>query len=227
MLRRYAFAFAVGVLGSIVTFVSAAQADKAPRRAKRAIVAVPVQTWTGWYGGGSIGYADGQVTRGTPSFPASASLAPSGFVGALYGGYDYQLANNFVLGARLTVPILSLSSSAPSGGVTFVGKVKSAVILTGRIGYPIGKIMPYALGGGVWGRGEATVVGFGSATADHTGYIVGFGAEYRLTPNWSIDANYSFLSMDKQTYNFVPVGGSAVQQGFDSHNFMIGAHYRP
>ena len=183
-------------------------------------------TWTGWYGGVSIGYAAGEVTRGTPSLPATANLKPDSFVGAVLGGYDHQFANNVVFGARVTVPIFSLKDSTPSGAVTLQSDATWAVIFAGRLGYSFGQWMPYVLGGGVWGGGKATVVGIATVEQDHFGYIVGVGAEYRLYRNWSIDMNYSFISMGKETYNFVPFGGLPVVHGFESHNFMIGANYR-
>ena len=122
-----------------------------------------VMNWTGWYLGASVGYVDGRVTAGTPASPAVTNINPTGFVGTVLGGYDYQFANNVVLGARLAVPMLSISSSTPSGfGPTFTGKVKSAVILAGRLGVAMDRWLPYVVAGGVWGRGEGTVTGFGT-----------------------------------------------------------------
>jgi high affinity Mn2+ porin len=187
------------------------------------------ETWTGWYGGVSIGYAHGDVRRGTPILTVTDVLSPSSFVATLVGGVDYQFANNVVIGARVLLPFFSLSDSVASGGLTYKGKVKRAILFAGRLGYSFGRFMPYVLGGGVWGRGEASVAGVPGVVAveaDHTGYIVGVGVEYRLFHNWSIDGAYHYVSMEKATYNFIPFGGVPVIYGYDSHAFTVGANYR-
>jgi len=208
-----------------IGFSSVASAADIPVKA-HPITPPIAYSWTGWYVGASAGYASGQVVNGVPSFPASANIKPSGFVGTVLGGYDYQFANNIVLGARLAVPILSISDSTPSGAVTFQGKVKSAVVVAGRLGYAMGNVLPYFVGGGVWGRGEGTVIGIGTANANHTGYLLGGGVEYMFLPHWSVDANYTYISLGNSTYNFTPFGGLAVQEGFRSNNFTVGVNYR-
>jgi outer membrane immunogenic protein len=90
----------------------------------------------------------------------------------------------------------------------------------------MGNVLPYFVGGGVWGRGEGTVVGVGTANANHTGYLLGGGVEYMFLPHWSVDANYTYISLSNSTYNFTPFGGLAVQEGFRSNNFTVGVNYR-
>ena len=224
MLRRVVSLSVVSAVISVVSSVAGA-ADlpvyKAPPRV------TVVQNWTGWYIGGSVGYVDGQVTRGTPSFAPSSNLKPKGVVGTILGGYDYQFANNVVLGVRGAVPILSISSTTPSGGaLPFGAKVDRAAILAGRAGYAFGNILPYVVGGGAWGRGTAQVIGFANVTNNHTGYIVGGGVEFRVAGNWTVDVNYTHTGFGKKGYNFTPFGGIVVQQGFTSDNFSVGANYR-
>lgn len=193
----------------------------------RPVVAPAPLTWTGWYGGASIGYAAGQVTRGTPSAPETDNLSPKSVVGTLQAGFDYQTASNFVLGGRVIVPFFSLKQTTPTAGASLGVDVKRAVIFTGRVGYAMGPWLPYIIGGGVWGRGEAIVVNIASVQQDHWGGIVGVGIEHRVARNWSVDANYTYIGMSRETYNFVPFGGLPVVHGFDSHNVTIGVNYRP
>jgi high affinity Mn2+ porin len=224
MLSRHRAAFAVCVLISVAPVAGASAADlftKAP------IAQTPVPlVWTGWYAGGAIGYASGEVTLGSPSTGGAGNLEPSGIIGLIHAGADYQFANNFVLGARVVLPIFFLKDSTRSAGFTNRAEAKGSVLFAGRVGYAFGSYLPYVLGGFVWGRGEATTVGVTTIKQDHHGYVVGGGVEYRWLPNWSIDANYTFVSMDKETYNFVPFGGAAVSRGFESHNVTIGVNYR-
>jgi opacity protein-like surface antigen len=197
-----------------------------PVKAARVVVPPP-PTWTGWYGGVSIGYASGQVTRGTPSAPETDNLTPNSVVATLLGGFDYQTTSNFVLGARVAVPLFSLKQTTPSTTVPLGVDVRRAVIFAGRVGYAMGPWLPYVIGGGVWGRGRAVVIGIATVDADHWGGIIGGGVEYRVAPNWSVDANVTYISMSKETYNFVPFGGLPVVHGFESTNFTIGLNYRP
>jgi high affinity Mn2+ porin len=226
MFSKVAVVAVACVVGSSIVSATTASAADLPVKAPYVPVNV-VQNWTGWYLGGSVGYIDGQVTRGTPSFPATSALKPSGIVGTVLGGYDYQFANNIVLGGRVSVPIFSISSSTPSGtGVTFAAKSKGAVLFQGRAGYAIGNWLPFVIGGGVWARAEGQVVGIGVVDADHSGYVIGTGVEYRVTPSWSIEAAFTHVELSKEIYNFRPFGGLAVQQGFESNNFTLGANYR-
>jgi high affinity Mn2+ porin len=227
MTTKFVSAIAVWMSIGVVAVSTANAAEILPTKAPPPPPPPPlVQNWTGFYGGVSIGYASGDVKRGTPILAATDSISPSSFVATLIGGYDYQFANNVVLGARLLVPFFSLSDSVASGGFTFQGKVKNAVIGAGRLGYSFGHWMPYILAGGVWATGQAEVVGIAKVDAHHTGYILGLGAEYRLYRNWSIDALYSYVSVGKETYNFAPFGGVAVVYGYESHNFTVAANYR-
>lgn len=221
------FAVALVAVAAISAGSQIAVAADMPVKARPSVVAVePPLTWTGFYGGVSIGYADGKVTRGTPSDPNTTNLKPDSFVGAVSVGADYQFANNIVLGAKVTVPVFSLKDQTPSGGVTLGADVNWAVIAVGRLGYAFGPWLPYVMGGGVWGEGEASVVGIGNVTQNHTGYVVGGGLEYRVTRHISIDANYSYISMGKETYDFRRFGGLPVVHGFTSNNFMVGANFR-
>src|SRR5688500_19322617 len=45
--------------------------------------------------------------RSTSLTGATVSADPDGFVAALFAGYDWQLPNNFVIGARISAPVWS------------------------------------------------------------------------------------------------------------------------
>jgi opacity protein-like surface antigen len=230
MSRQISRAVVAGAFALTVMPIAAVQgADlytKAPIAKAPVTMVAPAYNWTGWYVGASVGYSSGNLRLGTPAVPETAGLDPSGGFVAIQGGYDYQFSNNWVLGARLTVPIVSIKDSIFATGATLEARAKSAVVLAARLGYSYGNYLPYVFGGVAWARGEGTRVGVGSATADHTGFVLGLGLEAYLARHWTIDVNYTYLNLSREGYNFVPFGGSVLQYGFESHNFLIGAHYR-
>lgn len=188
----------------------------------------PVPIWTGFYLGAGAGYSWGQVETGAVANPDAAALRPKGAFAVLQGGYDYQFSNNVVLGVRLTVPILGMSDSrfSPVAGTNIETRARSAVLLGTRLGYAMGNWMPYVLGGFVWARGEGTSVGCCTVRANHTGGFIGGGIETLIARNWSVELNYSYVSVGKSDYDFTPFGGSVLQYGYNSHNLTAAVNYR-
>jgi opacity protein-like surface antigen len=195
---------------------------------KAAPVPYPTVNWTGWYIGAGASYSWGQVDLGGFANPDASGVKPEGVVALLQGGYDYQFANRFVLGARLAIPITKLKDTtfSPVAGTNIRGETTAAAILTGRLGYSMGSWLPYAVAGGVWARGEATSVGVGSADADHTGYIVGLGVETYIARHWTVDVNYTYIDMSKEHYDFTPFGGAVLSYGYHSSNLTLAINYR-
>ena len=52
---------------------------------------------------------------------------------------------------------------------------------------------------------------------------IGAGVAYAMTRTWSLDAQYSYIHLPKQTYNF---GAGPEKFGENSHNVMLGVNYR-
>jgi outer membrane immunogenic protein len=194
----------------------------------KAPIAYQKPNWTGWYVGGGGGYAWGDVKLGTIANPDASNLKPSGGFLIVQGGYDYQFANNVVLGGRLIIPVLSVKDDtfSPIAGALISGKAKSAVMLTGRLGYAAGNYLPYFIGGFVWARGEAENVNCCAVRANHTGSVFGVGLETKIYKNWSFDTNYSYVGMRKADYDFTPFGGAVVTYGYNSHNLTAAVNYR-
>jgi outer membrane immunogenic protein len=223
------FRSALAGLVSVCCVTGASAADlytKAPIYSKTPIAYQ--KNWTGWYVGAGGGYSWGDVTLGTVANPNASNLNPSGGFFVVQGGYDYQFANNVVLGARVIVPVLSVRDEtfSPIAGSLISGKAKSAVMLAGRLGYAMGNYLPYVIGGYVWARGEAENAGCCSVTARHTGGLIGLGLETAIYQNWTLDVNWSYVDMSKSDYNFTPFGGAVVTYGFKAHNLTAAVNYR-
>src|SRR5438067_5319655 len=100
-----------------------------------------VYNWTGFYIGGHVGGA----------FAGNNSLQGSDarFLGGVQGGFDYQFAPNWVLGAEAQYSFLSgnaFSAAFPNGYI-YTNDRRGIGSVTGRLGYTWGPALLYVKGG--------------------------------------------------------------------------------
>src|SRR5450631_3062585 len=139
------------LLGAAALFAFAAPAVAAdiPARtySKAPVYTAPeaVYNWTGFYIGGHLGGA----------FGGDNSLQGSGgrFLGGVQGGFDYQFATNWVVGAEAQYSWLSNNNNNNvifPAGTTITAKNDQLGSVTGRLGYTWGPALLYAKGGYAW-----------------------------------------------------------------------------
>jgi outer membrane immunogenic protein len=137
----------LGAAAMIAVAAPAFAADMPPRTYTKApVYTAPevVYNWTGFYIGGHLGGA----------FAGNNSLEGSGgrFMGGVQGGFDYQFATNWVVGAEAQYSWLSNNNN----GVLFPGSTLVTTnnnqlgSATGRFGYTWGPALLYAKGGYAW-----------------------------------------------------------------------------
>src|SRR5881227_2249372 len=137
-----------------------------------------VYNWTGFYVGGHVGGA----------FAGNNSLQSSDarFLGGVQGGFDYQFAPNWVMGAEAQYSWLSGGNNNSvifPAGTAVSGRVADQIgSVTGRFGYTWGPALLYAKGGYAWRDGNITGVttagvpqGFTTNGNHKDGYTVGGG----------------------------------------------------
>ncbi|WP_442755263.1 outer membrane protein [Methylocystis sp. JAN1] len=176
----------------------------------------PSLDWTGFYVGVNGGYGGGTV-GGVTAF-AQPGLAFSTYVsnragGAVAGGqagYNYQLANQIVLGIEtdaqwsgVTAWHQATTIGGPGGFVftdtpnamTWFGTTRA------RIGYAHGLSLLYATGGVAYGEITTNGAQFagalfsGSGARTQVGWTAGGGSEYALNPNLSLKAEYLYVDL--------------------------------
>ncbi|HEY8715207.1 MAG TPA: outer membrane beta-barrel protein [Candidatus Acidoferrum sp.] len=156
--------------------------------------------------------------------PVTGRLDSSGFVGGIQGGYNWQLAPTWVVGLEgdyswtgAGANIQGVWKFFPSGQPSFpttlsslTDNLDSLASVRGRIGYLVTpNALAYVTGGAAWGRFDYSA--FARNTANNylastsfskiqSGFVVGGGLEWALTPNWLIRGEYLY-------YEF---GGSSV-----------------
>ena len=206
----------------------------------------PAVTWTGCSAGVNIGYGWQRNHAYDPNVPGDTGAdTGNGVVGGGQLGCDYQ-SGAFVFGVQGRFDGTSVSGrhidpppvgSSPSD--TLATTTQWVATQTGRIGYTI---LPQALAYVKGGVAEArihytdidtTIPYWGSASPTRVGWTVGAGAEYALTPNWSVFAEYDYTDFGTRTVTLAytsPVPAFAAPYAFRETNslqtVLVGANYR-
>ncbi|MCA0407119.1 MAG: porin family protein [Proteobacteria bacterium] len=193
---------------------------------------VPVMAkynWTGLYVGiqGGYGFSDG--IRHDQTAPAPASSGSFKLKGGLVGGtigYNYQLANNIVLGAE--------GDYAWSGvkGSTFVGcaagcstNIRSFGTARVRVGYAIDRFMPYITGGLALGDVRGSAGGNLTGSEFRAGWTLGAGLEAAVWNN--VTAKVEYLYADLGKFNYAPPAtGFVIKTPAKAHIIRAGLNYR-
>src|SRR5579872_2855303 len=216
---------------ALIAFAAPAIAADMPARtyAKAPVYTPPqvVYNWTGFYIGGHLGGA----------FAGDNSVLGSNarFLGGVQGGFDYQFAPNWVLGAEAQYSWLSNNSNAVAfpGGTLITGNNNQLGSVTGRLGYAWGPALFYGKGGFAWRDNNNFAVSVAGVPAAFTtngsnkdGYTVGAGLEYLFAPNWSAKAEYQYYNFGNTTFTAGPAPIVGARFRDDEHTVKVGVNYR-
>ena len=186
-----------------------------------------IYNWTGFYVGGHIGGA----------WAGDNGLSGNGgrFLGGVQGGYDYQFATNWVVGAEAQYSWLTNSN----GSVAFPGtglitsRNDQIGSVTGRFGYTWGPALLYAKGGYAWRDNPNIGVSVAGTPAAFTtdgnhkdGWTVGAGLEYMFAPNWSAKAEYQYYNFGNTTFTSGPAPIVGTRHRDDDQTVKVGVNYR-
>lgn len=196
-------------------------------------------SWTGFYVGGNLGYAsayyDSKVSLGGDWSGESQAYqqyfinnaqdkqTPSGNSFGFQVGYDYQFANNIVLGLEIDYNELDIDESRQTpllddgGGpadVAFGSKVKvnHNFSVRPKLGYAYGNTVAFMSAGAAW-----TSVDYSSSAINEfgnydrlgkksktlTSLIWGVGVEHKFFDNISAKLEYLRVSRDEASYDYV------------------------
>ena len=216
-----------------IAFAAPAFAADIPARSytKAPVYAPPPQAfydWTSFY----IGAHGGGAFAGN-----NMSLGKDArFLGGLEGGFDYQFATTWVVGAEAQYSWLPGGNNT---GVVFPGGTLVTVntpqlgSATGRLGYTRGPALLYGKGGYAWkdhdniGVSVAGVPALFTTDANHRdGYTVGGGFEYMFAPNWSAKAEYQYYNFGNTRFSGGPADIAGTSLRDDEHTVKLGVNYR-
>ncbi|GGF56250.1 outer-membrane immunogenic protein [Azorhizobium oxalatiphilum] len=185
-------------------------ADLAARYPVKAVVApvVPVFSWTGFYVGGNLGYGGGtnDYAFGTPLTSVTGSANAGGFVGGGQIGYNYQFANNVVLGLETDIQWTGIENNVSAASLNVSTSLDYFGTVRARLGYAIDRFLPYVTGGLAYGKTKTSAnlayitndIFSGSST--NTGWTVGGGVEYAVTGNWTFKTEYLYVDLGSNDY---------------------------
>jgi outer membrane immunogenic protein len=214
IMKRFAIAAFISL-----TATSAFAADMAVKALPP--VVAPIWSWTGFYIGADVG---GDWARDTVSptiadggtFPRSNRLSPNGAFGGAVAGYNFQ-SGKIVFGIEGDLGYMSVRKSAADllGGteIDFIGGSGLYGDITGRLGLTVDRALFYAKGGYAFINSSAMVTsgipGFTVGTATNfSGWTLGVGVEYKLTPAWSIKGEYLHFDFGSKNATLTSAAGA-------------------
>jgi outer membrane immunogenic protein len=218
-----------------------------PVPAKAPIVSAPGYNWTGFYGGLNVGWgwasADWTNVANATLFgdsvpPDTFSRSAQGVTGGGQIGFNYQ-TGVWVLGVEALLNGSDIhgdrASTFGAADDHFTWSIDALLLVTARVGIAHDRWLAYAKGGyaGAVIRtavsdtvGPAT--GSGSDSQWRSGWIVGGGVEYGLTPNLSLAVEYNYVELESGRYE---IGGGAGSYAWDvrtggTHLALVKLSYR-
>jgi outer membrane immunogenic protein len=178
--------------------------------------------WSGIYIGGHAGGAFGERCFKFDGFDEGCH-DNDGFAGGGQIGFNIQ-NGQFVFGAEFSGSWADLTGShnLPGGfGDSYHSDVDTILLFTGRVGLAFDRALLYVTGGGAWVRNELRYNdGFGFESSNkhnRTGWTVGAGLEYGITPNWSIAVQYNYIDLGEKDATFVTPNAGPFTAQVDSH----------
>lgn len=184
-----------------------------------------IYNWTGFYIGGHVGGA----------FNGDNSLVGDNgrFMGGVQGGFDYQFAQNWVVGIEAQYSWMARNNTTAllPGGALLTDNDRGLGSVTGRLGYAWGPALLYAKGGYAFRENDlsasvaGTPVGLTTNGNRRDGYTVGAGLEYMFAPNWSAKAEYQYYNFGNTTVT-APASIAGTRFRDDEHTVKVGLNYR-
>ena len=162
-----------------------------------------VFNWTGPYLGAQIGYSWGDTSGRYP--PGRAGIDTNGIAGGLYGGYNYQVGPNFVVGGEADVSWADLNGSRTVGNFRYKTRTDWNGSIRARAGAAFDRILIYGTGGIAFASTKLEKEGVGSQSKQNVGWTLGGGVEGAITENIIARGEYIYQSYGSQTYGKLKV----------------------
>ncbi|MDQ0509507.1 outer membrane protein [Ancylobacter amanitiformis] len=253
-------AILLGSAAVVALAVPSFAADLAyPVKAAPMVYAPPVFTWTGFYLGGNFGYGWGESSApwrdylnykylGWDQNSYGGAADPEGWFGGFQFGYNYQFANNVVLGAEADFQFGSITGNLDYFGVrtspgnfdqqfgSIETEIESFGTVRARMGYAMDRFLPYVTGGLAWGNvkvsegwnsylnGNLQPLLGGSNSASETlwGWTLGGGIEYAVTDNWTVKGEYLYTDLGDISWN----GSTNTRADVSLQTLKMGVNYK-
>ena len=241
-MRKLGIVVALGVLSAAS---SASAADLPPAGPPLYSAPPPTWTWNGCYVGGQVGYGFASDTdnetvtasgAASPFSPGSAA-SPNGFLGGGYVGCNWQpLGPPIVFGVEADAEWANLTGTTSFTGTgmppdTFQSQINGQGAICGRIGYAFNRVLLYAAGGVAFANiNEHDVLAAAGASDDNsttaTGWTLGLGMDYALSPNWIARVEYRYSNFGSFAYDPVVFPAFTENHAITENAVIAGVAYK-
>jgi outer membrane immunogenic protein len=238
---KFASVFGAAALATVSASAMAADLPTSKGAPVAPAIYAPAFTWTGLYLGvnAGVGWANSKdiyVTTPNGAVTTLSASSDAGFVGGGQIGYNFQ-TGAFVFGVEADIQYADLGGKINWGPYTWWSNNSSQYLGTvrARAGYAIDRTLLYVTGGFAYG-GLNSGGAFGGN--NNTGWVLGVGAEYAFTNNWTARLEYDYIQLDTGSksgsyYSNVAIGAqpagyySATSKGNGSANLLrVGVNYK-
>jgi outer membrane immunogenic protein len=198
--------------------------------ADEVVATSPEFTWTGFYMGANVGYGWGKADYASGGLLGPTLVDPfvifidyfqddgRGFIGGLQAGYNWQ-AGSLVYGFEVDAAYANVEGSRrlatnvgdidPEEELNFFGTAR------GRVGYSVGRFLPYVTGGVAVANYELSESYSGSSNT-HVGWTIGVGGELAVTEKVSLKLEYLYADLGEEVYDLrYSAGGYIVPTSFE------------
>ena len=168
--------------------------------------------WTGYNIGINSGYSFGQSDARylNPAFSSYAvkSSPEGGTIGFQVGG-NYQFKNHLVVGLETEISYAdvsdtiydTLSDAHAQPGNTITTSSDYAATARLRLGYALGRFLPYITAGGAGADAKISATDGSLSESDfQLGWTAGAGLEYAVNKHWSVRAEYLHVDLGSHTW---------------------------
>ena len=205
-------------------------------------------SWTGFYAGANGGYGwdsklnfkDAITPADTGAIALAGGVMPAGAFGGITVGANWQVSN-FVFGLETDLDLANIADdSASSSVISLHSTIDWFGTLRARAGLPLTpNFLLYGTGGLAYGGiSTRAVTADYSFKADTTrvGWAAGAGAEWKVSPGWSLRGEWLYLDLGGQGLGDILNGAGTVTSASSPDNainmirfglvYKIGADWR-
>lgn len=189
--------------------------------------------WGGAYIGGQIGYNWAKSKLSTGFLHDDLKASPSGFIGGVYAGYNWEFSNAYLFGIEGDVNYADLSKTTntiiSAVNVEYTPRVEFEGAVRARFGVNYDRWLPYIAGGVSFARVK-DFVAVTNATSRNSveqsdtrvGFTIGAGVDYALTNNLILRAEYRYADYGKKSFGV----GDNDKVKLTTNNVRLGIAYK-
>lgn len=227
--------YLIAVSAALFASTAAQAADVVSYQPVEPVAIVPAFSWTGFYAGGELGgswaNAKTRLRDKDKNTVAKRKMKPDGFIGGIFAGYNFQMANNVVLGADTDFLWGDVKDDKKKDGNKYRVKQKWNGATRLRAGYAFDRFLPYIAAGvsyadikGLYRNGETKKGKEKSKT--RAGWNVGLGVDYIppiMNDHLVLRAEYRYTDFGKKTYK---VSDYKYRVKYNQNDFRVGVAYK-